>query len=93
MPGEPPKQGGLILSKSQITERERNRRATQSARDQASYTLDEWCARRRVSRAMFYRLKTLGLAPRFHHAGTKVIISDEADREWLAAREAEAAAA
>jgi hypothetical protein len=39
---------------------------------------------------MFYRLKTLGLAPRFHNAGTKVIISDEADREWLADREAEA---
>jgi hypothetical protein len=97
-----PNTGGFILSKSQIIEhererqrreRERQRRAEQSRRDQASYTIDEWCDRRRISRAMFYRLKNLKLAPRIHYAGAKPIISDEADREWLAAREAEAAAA
>ena len=55
-----------------------------------SFTLAEWCAHRKVSRRMFYELKRQGLAPRTHNAGIKVLISSEADREWLAAREAEA---
>jgi hypothetical protein len=72
-----------------MTERERQRRAEQSRRDRASYTLDEWCERRRISRSMFYLLKKRGQAPKIHYAGKKPIVSDEADREWLAAREAE----
>ena len=72
-----------------MTERERQRRAEQSRRDQASYTLDEWCARRRISRSMFYLLDAKGLAPRSHYAGAKRLIADEADAEWVRAREAE----
>jgi hypothetical protein len=72
-----------------MTEREKQRRAEQSRRDQASYTLDEWCARRRISRAMFYKLDQQGLAPKSHYAGARRLISDQADAEWLAAREAE----
>jgi hypothetical protein len=73
-----------------MTEREKQRRAEQSRRDrerQGSFTIDEWCRFRRVSRAMFY--KRPDLMPRTHSVGVKRIISDEADAEWLAAREAE----
>jgi hypothetical protein len=57
-----------------------------------SYTIDQWCRNRKVSRAMFYVLAEKGLAPRTHYIGSKRLVSDQADREWLAAREAEAAA-
>ena len=73
-----------------MTERERQHRAEQSRRDrQASYTLDEWCHRRRISRAMFYVLDAQGLAPKSYYVGRKRCISDAADAAWLQAREAE----
>ncbi len=73
-----------------MTERERKRREEQSRRDrQASYTLDEWCDRRRISRAMFYKMDAQGKAPQTHYAGTKRLVSDEADAAWIRAREAE----
>jgi len=75
-----------------MTERERQRRAEQSRRDrQASYTIKEWCDRRRLSLAMFYKLDQQNLAPRSYWVGRKRCISDEADAEWVAAREAESA--
>jgi hypothetical protein len=57
-----------------------------------SYTLNEWCQTRRVSRAMFYKLPP-NLRPRTHNVGVKVLISPEADAEWLRAREAESVGA
>jgi hypothetical protein len=58
--------------------------------NQPSFTIDTWCATRRISRAMFYKLKSIGKAPKTHYAGNKPLISPEADEEWLRAREAEA---
>ena len=55
-----------------------------------SFTVSEWCAIRKVSRAMFYKLRQQGLAPRCHNVGTKQLISPAADAEWLRKREAEA---
>ena len=64
-----------------------------SDRDQqnqcGSFTIREWCEFRRISPAMFYKLDTQGLAPRTHYAGAKRLISGEADRDWLRAREAD----
>jgi hypothetical protein len=54
-----------------------------------SYTIAEWCALRRISRAMFYKLDGRGLAPKTHNVGVKRLISPQADAEWLRAREAE----
>ena len=56
---------------------------------EASMTLAEWCAHRRVCRSMFYALEKQGRAPRTHRVGVKRLISAEADAEWLRAREAE----
>jgi hypothetical protein len=69
-----------------MSNRERQRRAEQRRR---SFTIAEWCEARRLSRAMFYRLDALGLAPLTHYAGAKRLISDEADNAWVRAREAE----
>lgn len=69
-----------------MSDRESRRLAEQQP---ASFTIDEWCARRRISRAMFYKLAEQGLAPKTHNAGSKRLISDEADLAWVHAREAE----
>ena len=55
-----------------------------------SFTIESWCMMRGVARSMFYKLKKIKKAPRVHYAGTKPLISPEADEEWLRAREAEA---
>lgn len=55
-----------------------------------SFTIPEWCAHRKVSRSMFYKLKSQGKAPKTHGVGVKQLISPHADAEWLRQREAEA---
>jgi hypothetical protein len=40
---------------------------------------------------MHYKLKKRGKAVRTHYVGSKVLVSDEADVEWVREREAEAA--
>jgi hypothetical protein len=75
-----------------MSDRERRRREEQSRRDKQSgrsFTIDEWCERRRISRAMYYKLREQGRAPKTHNAGAKVLISDRADADWICAREAE----
>jgi predicted DNA-binding transcriptional regulator AlpA len=54
----------------------------------SSLTIAEWCAHRRVSRSMFYKLDAEGLAPRTHNVGVKRLISPQADADWLRQREA-----
>ena len=61
--------------------------------DQESHTIATWCALRKISRSMFYKLEARGRAPRTHYVGTRRLISPSADADWLAAREAEAEAA
>ena len=76
-----------------MSEREAERRAAQSRRDRErneSFTVSEWCAFRRVSRAMLYKLWAQGLGPATYRVGSKRLISGEADAAWLAEREAEA---
>jgi predicted DNA-binding transcriptional regulator AlpA len=71
-----------------VSDREKQRREEQMRR---SYSLDEWCDARRISRAMFYKLDKQGLAPKTHRVGAKRLISDEADAAWLAQAEANSA--
>jgi hypothetical protein len=56
-----------------------------------SYTVDEWCRLRKLSKSMFYKMLAQGLAPRTHNAGRKRLISPEADAAWMRQGEAEAA--
>jgi hypothetical protein len=57
-----------------------------------SFTINEWCRHRKISRAKFYELDKRGLAPKTHYIDSKRIISPIADVEWLRQREAESAA-
>jgi hypothetical protein len=50
-----------------------------------------FCARQGFSRAHYYNLKKQRKGPREAHAGSRVIITPEAERDWERDREAEAA--
>jgi predicted DNA-binding transcriptional regulator AlpA len=58
-----------------------------------SYSVKEWAALHGFTREHFYTLKERGQAPRFYKVGTIVRITEEANREWIATREAETAQA
>ena len=53
-----------------------------------SFTIDEWCRYRRISRPKLYLLWKEGKGPRRLRAGARVTISREADDEWRREREA-----
>jgi len=57
----------------------------------ATKTIEQWCESHGFSRSFFYVLKKRGKAPRTMSVGTCVRISDEADVEWVRARETETA--
>jgi AraC-like DNA-binding protein len=81
------------MGASKMSERERVRRAAQSRRDRErneSYTVAEWCALRRLSKAMLYKLFSEGLGPATYRVGKRRYVSAKSDAAWLAAREAEA---
>jgi hypothetical protein len=78
-----------------MTAREAQRRDRQSQTDHgrnASMSVAEWCRHRRVSRGLLYKLWKEDKGPKWFHIGTRRFISEEADAEWLAEREAEAVA-
>lgn len=54
-----------------------------------SVTIQEFCDSQRISRAYFYILAREGKAPRSYKLGKTTRISEDAVREWIAAREAE----
>lgn len=58
-----------------------------------SFTIDSWCAEHDLSRSTFYKLRKEGRAPRlFEVTPGCPRISDEANAEWVKAREAEQSA-
>jgi predicted DNA-binding transcriptional regulator AlpA len=56
-----------------------------------SYSLEQWLALHSLSRPFWYKLVERGEAPRSFRIGRCVRISEEANTEWLRAREAIAA--
>ena len=72
-----------------LSERERREEERRQRQRDQSYTVQEWCAARRISLAMFYKMKALGIGPKTHNAGRRRLISPAADAEWLREREAE----
>lgn len=57
-----------------------------------SYSIKTFCERQEIGRTHFYALEKMGKAPKTFLVGSCRRISEEAEREWIAAREAEAAA-
>lgn len=60
--------------------------------DRGSFTVNDWCKHRRVSRSKFYKMLRERVGPRIHRVGSHIRISAEADRDWITAREAAGAA-
>jgi hypothetical protein len=58
-----------------------------------AYSIDEFCARHRISPQLFYKMKPLGQMPATFNVGTRVLISREAAAAWRRARENAAQAA
>ncbi|MER8923423.1 helix-turn-helix domain-containing protein [Mesorhizobium sp. M0802] len=52
-----------------------------------AYSIPEFCAAHRISRATFYNLITAGTAPRTMKVGGRVLISKEAATDWRKACE------
>lgn len=63
------------------------------ADDADAYSIDEFCARHRISTQLFYKLKPQGLMPATFKVGTRVLISREAAAVWRREREQAKAAA
>ncbi len=74
-----------------ISDKERARRERQRADSLAqrrAMTVAEWCAARRISRAMLYKLLRQGLGPTTYLVGNRRFVSHDADVAWQAAQEA-----
>jgi hypothetical protein len=70
----------------------RTRKALSKAVNEPSYTINEFCAAERMSRAMLYRAWTEGWGPSFYWIGVTRRITHRARLDWQRQREAEAAA-
>jgi hypothetical protein len=57
----------------------------------ACYSVDEFCSAHAISRAMFYKLRAGGKAPRTMSVGSRTLISYEAAADWRRLCESEAA--
>jgi excisionase family DNA binding protein len=56
-----------------------------------SFTIKEFCAAEKISRAFFYKLQSQGKAPHTYPIGSNRRISREAYLAWRSARQNEAA--
>jgi hypothetical protein len=68
------------MARPEVTGR---KHAQVNAADQAdAYSIDEFCARHRISAQLFYKLKPLGSMPVTFNVGSRVLISREAADAW-----------
>ena len=61
--------------------------------DADAYSVQEFCARHRISPQLYYKLRRQGLMPVTFRLGTRVLISREAAAVWRREREQAARAA
>jgi hypothetical protein len=72
------------LRRASVRLQRRDREQPHPRRD---YTVDDWCAKRRVSRFLFYKMLKAGTAPKTMKLNKRRTISIEADEAWQRARE------
>ena len=56
-----------------------------------AYSVTQFCQQHNISRALFYRAKKEGWAPKTMRVGRRTLISNEAASEWRKQREADTA--
>jgi hypothetical protein len=69
------------------------KRAVPPRKPDDDYSIEEWCAKRRISKVHFYAMLKAGLAPKTMKLKKRRTISPEADAEWQRERERETAEA
>ena len=62
--------------------------AARPGTDRKAFSIDEFCIAHRISRAMFYKIRKQGRAPRIMTVGSRQLISGEAAAEWRRQMEA-----
>jgi hypothetical protein len=60
--------------------------------ERRSFSINEFCARNKLSRATYYRLKGIGKGPRTFKLGIQDRITAEAETDWHRMMEADTAA-
>ena len=55
-----------------------------------SFSIEQWCQRHNVSRSTYYKLLKAGKSPKTMKVLDCIRISEDADRQWVRDREAEA---
>ena len=73
------------MARAEVTGRKPTQLSTADHAD--AYSIDEFCARHRISPQLFYKLKPQGLMPVTFNVGTRVLISREAAAAWRRERE------
>ena len=71
------------MARAEVTNRKPTR--PKAAHDADAYSVDEFCARHRISPQLFY--KNRKQMPRTFNVGTRVLISKEAAAAWRRERE------
>jgi hypothetical protein len=56
------------------------------------HTVQSFCESNSISESLYYKLKRLNKGPREAELGNRIIITEEAERDWRREREAETAA-
>jgi predicted DNA-binding transcriptional regulator AlpA len=80
------------LDISPLERARRQRQREESLAQRRAMTVAEWCAARRLSKPMFYKLLRTGRAPVTYLVGSRRFVSHEADAEWQRAQESQSAA-
>lgn len=63
--------------------RTERRDAEAAAPAQKSFTISQFCERNHFSESFYYKIKKLGFGPRELRVLGKILITDEAEIEWL----------
>jgi predicted DNA-binding transcriptional regulator AlpA len=58
------------------------RRSSEPPSEVDAFTIDEFCARHRISRNLYYKLRSQGRAPAELHLGSRVVITRKAVDDW-----------
>jgi hypothetical protein len=78
------------MARPEVTGRKLTR--PNAADDADAYSVEEFCARHRISPQLYYKMKSKGLMPLTFNVGTRVLISKEAAAAWRRERETAAQA-
>jgi hypothetical protein len=79
------------MARPEVTGRAGPAAADRPPIERAAYSIREFCEAHRISESFYFKIRALGLGPRESRTLEKVLITNEAARDWRASREIEPA--